>query len=447
MNVKNAQKPLRLPAYLLIALVSLLFSVYTAIQYYLSRIAYEGRIPGRAGQYISAISDWVGLLPKGCLRYVSIRELVIFVLCLMICLLAGYALLNGRRKWLHFICINRWWIGLALFVLFVLLQWNNTSLRQWVVDTGSIVDSAPLWGRARGIRTDEWAVWTPMAISQSSVGYPALSPLIATGNIETLWNSVGGLPAWNAATIFKPFYWGFLLADLASLSVDYGLSWLWAARWIFCALVTFEFGLRITKRNYGLSFAMALLIVFCPYIQWWYSQSVAEVVIFSEAALLCLWKYVDSESLSRRVCYGILAAWMIGCLVMIAYPAWIIPQIQVTLAMSVLILVQNRKRLHRRDAVALSLPLLAVIGYLVLIVAGSIDTLLAVANSTYPGNRLYTGGYLQDNLFTGLASALFSIVIPNAFNECELAGVFSLAPAGLLIGLDVLLLQKSGMAS
>ena len=37
---------------------------------------------------------------------------------------------------------------------------------------------------------------------------------------------------------------------------------------------------------------------------------------------------------------------------------------------------------------------------------------------------------------------LYSFVQPTALNECELAGVFSLAPAGLLLSLDVICFQK-----
>ena len=101
------------------------------------------------------------------------------------------------------------------------LNLNGSSLSIWSNYLKGAEQYKPILGSAREIRSDDWAVWSTFTISQGFSGWPAVSQAIAGGNISTLWISIGGIPAWNLAFLFKPLYWGFLL-----LGTDRGFSFL-----------------------------------------------------------------------------------------------------------------------------------------------------------------------------------------------------------------------------
>ncbi len=166
-----------------------------------------------------------------------------------------------------------------------------------------------------------------MALAQEQAGYPAVNALIA-GGTDTLWVSIGGLPAWNSAVLFKPLYWGFLLLGTAK-----GLSFLYTMRWLLLFLVSFELALRYTKGNRWYSLMIGVLMTFAPYLQWLWSQSIAEVLIFGQGILLCLWLYLDTDSSRKRVLLGHALVWCLGCLIMIAYPARLILMLYLVLAL------------------------------------------------------------------------------------------------------------------
>lgn len=92
-----------------------------------------------------------------------------------------------------------------------------------------------LLGIPRSIRSDEWIVFTPFALSQARSGYTAISSLPRA--MPTDVTMVYAQPAWALANIFRPFLWGFMLQDS-----EMELAFFWSARLMLLLLVSYEFG-------------------------------------------------------------------------------------------------------------------------------------------------------------------------------------------------------------
>ena len=370
------------------------------------------------------------------LGHLSKKQIALFGAVFALAAAAGLSMVEGRTGWLRFLCRWRWAVALSVLFICVCLELNSTPIDCWMRVTENADAVHPLWGTARDIRGDEYAVWMPMAIAQDRAGYPAVNPLI--GNVtDTLWVSVGGLPAWNAATLFKPLYWGFLLLGAAK-----GLSFLYALRFVLLFLVSFELALRYTQGNKWYSLTIGVLLTFAPYVQWLLSQSIAEVLIFGQGMVLCLWRYLDADKDWQRTLWGVGLAWCLGCYVMIAYPAWLISVLYFLLAFMVALLVISRKRLRlRRNALRLGLPLLCAAALLGVIVWQGWDALSRVMGSAYPGHRFETGGEIPANLRAGLLSACLPMMVSEPIPHVY-ANFVTLAPLGFLLAAGVLLKQK-----
>lgn len=348
------------------------------------------------------------------------------------CVCGGSRLLKWLYRW-------RFLLAAALLILCVLLEINNTSLYEWT-HYGALSGAegeAPIWGVSRQIRSDEWAVWSAFNLAQDQSGYAAVNDLIAGGGIDPVWISIGGLPAFSLAALLKPLYWGFLVLGAAK-----GYSFLFAMRLLLLFLVSFETAKHYTQNNQALSLTAAVMLTFSPYVQWWFSQSVAEVLIFGQGMVLCALKYVHAPAGKRRLLWAVLFAWCLGCYAMISYISWLISAAYFILPLCVLILAKHRTALKKKDIILLLLPLLAVGSLLALLISRSWETLMAVKNSVYPGDRLVTGGDPGPGLSSGLFSALLPFIDPAVSNSSECAGWITFAPAGLVLALIHLFKKK-----
>ncbi len=328
----------------------------------------------------------------------------------------------------------------AAVVLWVIFRLNNTSLYAWSEYIGGNSGS-PLIGTARTIRRDEFSAWTPMALSQEYTGWARKTSLIGNGT-DVTWVSMGGLPAKDITLIFKPLYWGFLI-----LGSDRGLSFLTVARLALLFAVSYRTALIYSGEKRGMSLAAAVILTFSPMIQWFFSQSIAEVLIFGQGMILAVYGLTRSGTPRAQTLYGLLLGWLTGCLILVGYPAWIIPMVYLVLLMSAYLFtrpsVEDRKGKTLRLLAGL-VPSLILLG---IVVYNSWDTLMAVRNSLYPGQRLITGG-LSDAEVTGevwnqgfridLASIFFPLDTANfrMSNEVDASPLLSFAPAGLLLSLE-----------
>lgn len=91
----------------------------------------------------------------------SLRFVPIFVLCVLL----GIAFHFKGSTMLEHAFKYRWAIACFLWMLCVVFQLSGSSIGLMMEGVG--VDGSPVYGVNRTIRSDEWSVFTPMALSQS----------------------------------------------------------------------------------------------------------------------------------------------------------------------------------------------------------------------------------------------------------------------------------------
>ena len=335
----------------------------------------------------------------------------------------------------------RFLITLIVFVVCVVLKISGSSIGMWQKFVNADFDDTPyvLFGQSRTIRSDEYAVLTPMFFSQVSDGFHWFSNLLRGGNTDVFM--VYGLPVKNVMQIFRPFEIGFLF-----LGMEKGLSFFWCGRWIALFLVTFEFGMLITKKNKLLSLVAAFMVTLAPQIQWWFAVNGAvELFVFGELAVVLLDYYMKSDSLKKRSLYLLGMVICAGGYILILYPAWQIPLAYVFFALAVWVIVENRKqcKIGRMDIISILIAI-AVFGCSMLyILHQSHDTIKAVTGTVYPGARVGIGGYAKERIFN-FGMNVFLPYYDNdvEINQSEIASMFGVFPIGIIISIIAMCRNK-----
>ena len=339
--------------------------------------------------------------------------------------------LDVVRNVCNFIFKYRYLIAIIVFILCIFFEISGSSIGMWYqfVQTDQPSDGV-IGGEPRGIRSDEWAVLTPMTFSQEFDGFNWFSNLIRADRTDVAM--VYALPVMNIVQIFRPFQIGYLFLGLAK-----GLSFFWYGRFIALFLVMIEFFMVLTKKNKMLSVIGAFLITLAPIVQWWFAvNGIAEIFIFGGLAIVLLHKYMNTDSLKKRCLYLFLMYICAGGYILVLYPSWQIPMFYVFLAIAIWVIVENRKqcKMNYKDFISIGITILAfglTMGY---ILYNSWDTIQAVMNTVYPGARAETGGGAWKDFF----NYPMNIFLPFKeeglnTNLSEASLIFGLFPIGIII--------------
>ncbi len=340
-----------------------------------------------------------------------------------------------------FIYRNRFALGFSLVLFGVIFNINGSSLSMWFKDIPAEGTSIA-FGSARQIRSDEYAVFTPMIFSQAygAEPYSWFSQVLRGSSTDTFM--IYALPVKTWALIFRPFLAGFIFLGNAR-----GLAFFWWARAVCLWLVSFQLLLLITGRRKRLSAAGACMILFSPIVQWWFAiNALAEMLIFGSLFILLLDLYLrDSRHKVRILCLlGMVICG--GGYILTLYPAWMVPLAYVYLALTIWVIAKNRKTcsFHRRDALEF-VGAVALLGLcMVYVLSHSLDTVRTIMNTAYPGNHTYTGGELGGiEIFYYPASLFYSQQTEDVFlNVCETATFFDFFPLGIVLSAYILLRKK-----
>lgn len=192
----------------------------------------------------------------------------------------------------------RFWISGILLIVLIFFEIHGSSILYWQNYLSNLTNIyEPLIGISRGIRSDEWAVNTPMLLSQyynNSGLFPYFSETIRGTLTDTF--IIYGQPVRDIAILFRPFHWGYLL-----LSPAKGLSFFWIGRVIALFLVSFEFGMILTQKSKLLSLIYALLITWSPVVQWWFAiNGLVEMLVFGQLALIMITLYMNDQNYYKR---------------------------------------------------------------------------------------------------------------------------------------------------
>jgi len=366
-----------------------------------------------------------------------IRLLMLWVTFVLI----GIIFLKFFRQILHFAYNYRYYLALLILVTCVLFEISGSSIdclgRFFDSNTGG---TGILFGTPRFIRSDEFAVNTPFMFSQFynySGAYPYFSDTIRGASTDTF--IINALPSWDIATMFRPFLWGYLI-----LGPIKGLSFFWVGRLLALLLVSFELAMVYTNKDKWLSLAAAVLIAFAPIVQWFFSVSLVEMLIFGQGALLCLYHYLRAEYPLLKVCLPLLFSWCLGACILTLYPAWQVPLLYVFAALLIYLILENKKHFKKNLKVDIlawvlcSLLLIASLYHVWTMSSGTIETALGTA---YPGNRIEFGGGGFTSLFRYGASIFFPLS-DASLNACESAGFFDFFPLGTILSVYAMLTAR-----
>lgn len=359
-----------------------------------------------------------------------------------VCLFSAFVIYEWYGgKLFDFLYTNRFYIALAIFAFCVIFELNGSSIGMWSGYLGG-EETGNILGVSRAIRTDEWAVSTPMMLSQyhNASGKFLYFNDTVRGTLTDMF-MVYGQPVRDIAIIFKPFYWGYLF-----LPAGKGLAFFWYGRWIALFLVSFEMVMLITKKDRLLSLAGSSLIAFAPLVQWWFAiNGLVEMLIFGQLSVLLLKKYMLESRVGIRALYASIIFICAGGFILTLYPAWQFPMAYVILGLGIWVIVENFQncRISRKDLLWIIVIFAIFAGLMYHIWSNSKETIELVMNTDYPGHRLETGGGISIRYFNYISNIWYAFWGNGTIgNVCESAQVIDFFPLCYILPLYVMIKKK-----
>lgn len=318
-------------------------------------------------------------------------------------------LLDGLDSRQARLCLGIVAVLCLLYVAFALTPSSYAMAGQYL----GLAPIEPLLGKARGIRMDEWMVYTPyvqIAVANDFGATNAFSPYH-----ETL-RSFQALPLLDWGLLFKPYHWAFFILPPANA---YSFFFMFMAMAFLCGWALFLRQLRVPPLAAVL---VALTLYFSPYVQVWWTTNWGAFALAPWVAVA--WLRIDNRWLRILASAYALVVWLLA----VAYPPFIISAL---LAMGVLVLAFRRDALTVARlldaAVAGGLALLAFLGYFH-------EAIEIVRNTVYPGQRESAGGgvspvALLTHGFPNLMTrGFYPLPAFEPSNACEIAVFSSLLP-------------------
>lgn len=272
----------------------------------------------------------------------------------------------------------------------------------------------PLLFSAQGIRSDEWAVLTPLfqtAVRGGHAVYNQISPYRET--LKGFW----ALPILDWSLIFKPQLWGFWLLPPA-----YAYSLYFATLWI-----AFLAGYTILLVQLGATPRIAALGATClllsGFVQVWWTSNAPTFAFAPWPAITFL--LTLRPSLKFLLLFWTLAVWIFS----FVYPPFIIAE---AFALGVLLAAFRRDALTMPNILAAA-GAIAMLGICFIWYFG--DLIQIMQATIYPGSRVSSGGGVElskliSHLLPFFATMNFTPLYDT--NACEVQVVSSLLPLSLI---------------
>lgn len=327
---------------------------------------------------------------------------------------------------------------LVVFLLLAVVKFHGSSIS--VAGASYLdwtdVEHTPLLGTPKKVRSDEWSFHTPAILNQLyrkdrlSVNESLLGP----GKAALL----GNIPCWHFTQLFRPQFWGFFV-----LPAELGFAFYWQAKGLLLLTGVFTLVFLLTRSS-PVSAICALWYFFSAYTQWGYSWP----SLLPEMVGLFCWTISLTCYLTvgrNRVCLVLTAIACAACAInfaLCAYPPHQVPLAIFGAAIVVGWMCHNWRAIRRETG--LTTRLLCLVGCWAVLVGGILSwfyfdartTLIAAANTVYPGQRSNPGGGI-------LPAQFFSHFLDfwksednfpvSQGNICEGSGYLWLAPLTLLV--------------
>lgn len=339
--------------------------------------------------------------------------------------------LNQYGLILPYVDKYRWGIACIIILTLTFLQIHGSSIGMYAQLLQSD-NTGVLLGKIRPIRSDEWAVLTPMILSQYYTGFNLTSDIIRAIDTKPLF--AYGVTSWDWIMLFKPFHWGFFAFPPAN-----GLSFFWVSRQIILFMVSFEFG-KILFNSKKISVVYGVLVALSPVIQWWFAvNTFVEILVFGQLAIISFYYILHNKHTFYRIIFSLLFSYSIFGYTFSLYPAWQVAFAYVFGMLFIWVAKEAYKQGIRpkcADIPVVSIFILFTLGFAYisyLSISYSWDVIQAMRNTVYPGHRVVTGGGYK---FSELFMYIYSILLPfkdlHYINNSEASQFLSIFPLGIL---------------
>jgi len=260
---------------------------------------------------------------------------------------------------------------ITLGIIYTLLALSPSSYSIVLKDYLNIQNSEPYLFKAKPIRSDEWAVWTPYLQATANNDFERFNE---TSIYKEDLRNFNSLPLFDWALIFKPQYWLFVVADPA-YAFSFYHSFIYVAFILGYYLLFIAFGF---KKSWSIGASIILLFSSCG-VTWW--TTLGPTWAFFPWVILVFLKKMPPTLKIFSITW-VTTTWLLSHL----YPPAIISLAFVGCGM---ILTFNRKSLNLYNIRSSSIG--TIIGILISYLYLS-DIIYAMSTTIYPGDRTSSGG-------------------------------------------------------
>lgn len=307
----------------------------------------------------------------------------------------------------------------------------------------TVQGAANTWlGQSRPIRSDEWEVITPMALSQQAhlPRYPIVNSNWGAGGHNMLVVGMSGLPVRHASTMAKPATWGFFV-----LPLQQALAWYWWFPFFGCFAVLWTLLQRLGLPDWRAAAAWAAALAYSPYSVA-FSGWPAYLLFFGAAALLCGMQALRSPRWTAAL-WGVALGIAAAGYALVLYPAWQISLGYLLVGVALAWVWTERRNLNWGAAQGLALILAIATASLLLTTwwQDAAPAVHAIQNTIYPGQRSTTVGGDIDAwyLIKGLLSAITMYQVPPLMDASDAGSIIWLVIPLLLAALWQVWRRKS----
>lgn len=345
--------------------------------------------------------------------------------------------LVGIKK-LYATLFERRWIVAAILLLFLVVnRYNGDSpeIYDGYVQTGEGNDYiSTILGEPRGVRSDEWMVASPIALSRQYLEHPY------SGYNEILrgTKTVRGTNAFITC-ITKPWYVIEIVLN-ETAGYDYGFSFSWYFGQLLGFLCTIELFMILSGKKRLLSFCGTCMIFFSSYYLWW---AFPVYFCWGNASLVCVYYFLQQTEWRKKIAFAIGVCYSVANFVLILYPAWQVPMAYIALAVLVWILHDNWDRIRsltKMEWLTIGIAFVACVGMIGANLIAQREYVAVITATEYPGSRVEYGGFSINKLFNYIGAVLFAY--KDIGNASEAGVCINFFPIPMLMGIYLWIRQK-----
>jgi hypothetical protein len=291
-------------------------------------------------------------------------------------------------------------------------------------------DIIRILGQPRPVRSDEWLLITPLAISQTNhiPTFPVINRNIGEDGQNMLIVGMTGVPVSHISAIVKPATWGFHIFDLKR-----ALSWNWWFPIFGCFFSVWAVFSLISPNHWRIGFIVSLSFCGSSYVTAW-SYWPAYAVFFPCLILYASVAILRSPKNFSLFYWVMLLGFSLAGFVLILYPPW-----QVSLGYLFLFIgtgIVLRDKLYRSIKLHSFLAYALALGLAFLILwnwwSDARSAIVAMMNTIYPGQRnSVVGGTITiSNLLRGFTNIITLYRMDGGYsNQSEIASFYYFFPS------------------